>query len=193
MISASRVHFLLYGVGCFWSLLVWCVAAGLVGKWNSMTYYDSYYRFDSANAVLAWGLLLWLYYTAALAVLMFVSPANPFLSIIADVCILFFFFVFGIGSVGSLSSVAGAFRAYSGYTGVSSFGSLGNATIALGWLLVFIVLGTLIFEVYYTVINYGKDMSVWRQSFHDLTTGGMPRGEKPPAAPPVNVASSSAV
>ncbi len=35
MIGADRVHFLLYGVGCLWSLLVWTVAAGLVGKWNS--------------------------------------------------------------------------------------------------------------------------------------------------------------
>lgn len=35
MLAADRVHFLLYGVGCLWSLLVWTVAAGLVGKWNS--------------------------------------------------------------------------------------------------------------------------------------------------------------
>ncbi|BEJ13684.1 hypothetical protein CspHIS471_0308580 [Cutaneotrichosporon sp. HIS471] len=192
MISADRIHFLLYGVGCLWSLVVWCVAAGLVGKWNSKTYggYGVYFTFDSANAVLAWGLLLWLYYTAALGVLMFVSPANPFLCIIADVCILFFFFIFGLGSVGALSSVSSAFRALSDYTGTSGIGSLGQATLALGWLLVFIVLGTLIFEVYYVLRNYGKDMSVWRQSFHDLTTGGMPRGEKP-AAPPATVASSA--
>jgi hypothetical protein len=66
MIGADRVHFLLYGVGCLWSLLVWTVAAGLVGKWNSSNGgYGRYYTFDSANAVLAWGLLTWLYYTAA--------------------------------------------------------------------------------------------------------------------------------
>ncbi len=66
--------------------------------------------------------------------------------------------------------------------------SLGQATLALGWLLVFIILGTLIYEVYYVLRNYGKDMGVWRQSFHDLTTGGVPRSEKPSAAP---VASSA--
>lgn len=82
MISADRVHFLLYGVGCLWSLLVWTVAAGLVGKWNSTVSCASalagsgqwpklttdgyrYAHFDSANAVLAWGLLSWMYYTAA--------------------------------------------------------------------------------------------------------------------------------
>jgi TRAP-type C4-dicarboxylate transport system permease small subunit len=119
---------------------------------------------------------------------MFWSPANPFISVIADVCILFFFFVFGLGSVGALSSIAEGFRVLSKYEGTSGIGSLGQATLALGWLLVFIILGTLIYEVYYVLRNYGKDMGVWRQSFHDLTTGGVPRSEKPSAAP---VASSA--
>lgn len=36
-------------------------------------------------------------------------------------------------------------------------------------------MGTLIYEVYHVLRNYGGDISVWRQSFHDLTTGGAPR------------------
>lgn len=53
---------------------------------------------------------------------MFVSPANPFICIIADVCILFFFFVFGLGSVGALSSIAEGFRVMSSYGGTSGIG-----------------------------------------------------------------------
>lgn len=43
-------------------------------------------------------------------------------------------------------------------------------------------MGTLIFEVYYVLRNYGGDISVWRQSFHDLTTGGVSRRTEKPAA-----------
>lgn len=40
------------------------------------------------------------------------------------------------------------------------------------------IMGTLIFEVYHVLRNYGSDISVWRQSFHDLTSGGVPRSSE---------------
>lgn len=53
---------------------------------------------------------------------MFISPANIFLCIIADVCFLGFFFIFGLGSVGALSSVADGFRALTKFDSTSSVG-----------------------------------------------------------------------
>lgn len=54
------------------------------------------------------------------------------------------------------------------------------------------ILGTLVFEVYYVLRNYGGELGEWRQSFHDLTTGGSGlRSEKP--APAAGVVTQSAV
>lgn len=53
---------------------------------------------------------------------MFISSANIFLCIIADVCFLGFFLIFGFGAVGALSSVAAGFRALTSYSETSSIG-----------------------------------------------------------------------
>ncbi|GMK56686.1 hypothetical protein CspeluHIS016_0305260 [Cutaneotrichosporon spelunceum] len=178
MLTADRIHFLLYAAGCLWSLITWCVSAGLVAKWNSYDGTRPGFSLGSANAVLAWSFLLWIYYVVALVIVMFVSPSNILVCIIIDVCVLFFFLIFGFASVGSLSNVAKGFRILSSYGPSSGIGSLGQATLALGWILVFIVLGTLIYELYYVIRNHGRDTAAWRQSFHDLSTGSMPRPEK---------------
>jgi hypothetical protein len=54
--------------------------------------------------------------------------------------------------------------------------SLGQATIAFAWLLVFLQMGTLIYEVTYTLMHYGGGYFNWRQSFHGLTNTTSLRG-----------------
>lgn len=56
MFGLAKLHtFVLAGLA-LWSLITWCIAAGLVDK------FDGWY--DPANAVLAWGLISWLWYLA---------------------------------------------------------------------------------------------------------------------------------
>jgi len=54
--------------------------------------------------------------------------------------------------------------------------SIGQATIAFAWLLVFLQMGTLIYELTYTLMHYGTNFYNWRQSFHNLTNTTSVRG-----------------
>lgn len=54
MAGLSRIHTFFLGGLALWSLITWAIAAGLVNKFRG--------HYDSANAVLAWGLISWLWY-----------------------------------------------------------------------------------------------------------------------------------
>ncbi|RSH81028.1 uncharacterized protein EHS24_008462 [Apiotrichum porosum] len=188
MVSHSSIHTILYAVGIVLAILTWTLSAGIVADYNDAFSYVSG-TFNAANATLAWGLISMLYYIAALAILFFVSSYNPAVCIIADTCCIGFLWIFGIGSVGSLSTVISWFRVASDYG--LTFGGVGQAAVAFGWLLVFLQLGTLLYEVIFTLVHYGGSLDVWRQSFHDITTTGtrVVRGEKGPQ-PGLNMATN---
>lgn len=54
MAGLSRIHTFFLGGLALWALITWCIAAGLVNKYRG--------HYDSANAVLAWGIISWLWY-----------------------------------------------------------------------------------------------------------------------------------
>lgn len=95
----------------FWSLLTWTVSAGLVSKFSN-TFYGYRTSNDPANATLAWSLIAFFYFIAAI-VLLVINRSMVLIDIVA----LSFLFIFGLGAVGSLSSQAGSYRAIGSYAG----------------------------------------------------------------------------
>ncbi|KAL1412439.1 hypothetical protein Q8F55_000184 [Vanrija albida] len=168
---SSTIHTGLFAFAGFWSLLVWTVTAGFRAKiadnTRGINYYNNPYT-NSVNAILAWGLISMFYFIAHVVVLLFVSSANIFVSVIFDVAALAFLWLFGIVSVGILSQWGGIFADYSG----TSAGSLGSAVLGLGWILVLTQMGLLAWETISTLIHHGASFGPWRSSFHDLNEGG---------------------
>ncbi|KAI9635461.1 uncharacterized protein MKK02DRAFT_32876 [Dioszegia hungarica] len=161
MANIALITTILKGVTAFWSLLVLAVSAAMIAKFNS--YVGGYIAgsgFSQGNAVLAAAILCFLYFS--------IAPASIILSVIADVAIMGFLFILNLGSVAALSDVAGAFKGCRG----DRFCSLGNATLGLGWVLVFLILAILLLEIIVTLRGYGGGMSTWRTPFNELITNG---------------------
>ncbi|ADV22038.1 hypothetical protein I315_00188 [Cryptococcus gattii Ru294] len=74
-----------------------------------------------------------------------------------DTVFLSIWFIFFLGSVASMSTLASVFRDYDRFI----WGRLGTATIGLGWVMTFLLLGILLFEVVYTLINFGCSYTIW--------------------------------
>jgi hypothetical protein len=66
----------------------------------------------------------------------FFVPAHVLISVMVDTICIGFLFIFAIGSVGALSSYVGW---WGNFTGTSTLGSLLDATVGLGWVMVFLV------------------------------------------------------
>ncbi|EAL21473.1 hypothetical protein CNBD1680 [Cryptococcus deneoformans B-3501A] len=74
-----------------------------------------------------------------------------------DTIFLSIWFIFFLASVASMSTLASVFRDYDRFT----WGRLGTATIGLSWVMTFLLLGILLFEVTYTLINFGRSYTTW--------------------------------
>ncbi|ODO02957.1 hypothetical protein I350_05800 [Cryptococcus amylolentus CBS 6273] len=83
-----------------------------------------------------------------------------------DTICLFALFVFFLGSSATLSTLASLARAYDTYT----WARLGEATLGVAWVMTFLIFGILIFQVAYTLLNFGGSYATWRSSFSQLVS-----------------------
>ncbi|WVQ97718.1 hypothetical protein IAU59_004832 [Kwoniella sp. CBS 9459] len=168
--SVALVCLILKCVAAFWSLLVWAVAASFIAKSNSYFGSDAVNNsnFAAGNALIAAGLLSMLYYGAVIF-LMFTRSDHVLISVMVDTIFNGFFFIFFLASTAALSSQASFF---SRWDSTDTWASLGNAVVGLGWVMTFLVLGILLFEVIYTLKHYGGTYATWRTPLCDLDSYG---------------------
>ncbi|OWZ32250.1 hypothetical protein C347_02945 [Cryptococcus neoformans AD2-60a] len=154
---------------CIWALITFAVAASFISTANDLfgNHFVTHTDLTAGNAVIAAGVLTWLYFVAVL-VITFVRPENVFISVMLDTIFLSIWFIFFLSSVASLSTLASAFSDYDRFT----WGRLGTATIGLSWVMTFLLLGILLFEVVYTFINFGRSYTTWRKPFNQLVIYG---------------------
>nr|KIR89190.1 hypothetical protein I308_00193 [Cryptococcus tetragattii IND107] len=100
-----------------------------------------------------------------------------------DTVFLSIWFIFFLGSVASMSTLASVFRDYDRFT----WGRLGTATIGLGWVMTFLLLGILLFEVVYTLINCGCSYTIW----HTHAANAITKGPIDEQAVPLSVLTTS--
>ncbi|ODN96584.1 hypothetical protein L198_04300 [Cryptococcus wingfieldii CBS 7118] len=166
MSSASLVSTGLKAFACFWAALTFSVAAGFIAKTDDFftllggSKYVRSTHLTAGNALIAAGVLAWL------LVLTFVSPRNICVSVMVDTICLFALFVFFLGSSATLSTLASLARAYDTYT----WAKLGEATLGIAWVMTFLILGILIFQVAYALLNFGGSYATWRSSFSQLVS-----------------------
>ncbi|TYJ58250.1 hypothetical protein B9479_001075 [Cryptococcus floricola] len=171
MSSASLVSTGLKAFACFWAALTFSVAAAFIAKTDDFftllggSKYVRSTHLTAGNALIAAGVLAWLYFMLVL-VLTFVSPRNICVSVMVDTICLFALFVFFLGSSATLSTLASLARAYDTYT----WAKLGEATLGIAWVMTFLILGILIFQVAYTLLNFGGSYATWRSSFSQLVS-----------------------
>ncbi|XAO21435.1 hypothetical protein I312_100186 [Cryptococcus bacillisporus CA1280] len=154
---------------CIWALVTFAMGASFVSAANDSfgDHFVTHTDLTSGNAVIAAGVLTWLYFVAVLVVT-FIQPENVFISMMLDTAFLSIWFIFFLGSVASMSTLASVFRDHDRFT----WGRLGAATIGLGWVMTFLLLGILLFEVVYTLINFGCSYTIWRKPFNRLAIYG---------------------
>ncbi|WVR04334.1 hypothetical protein IAU60_001334 [Kwoniella sp. DSM 27419] len=162
----------LKGFAAFWSLVLWAVAASFIAKSNAYfgTGPVNGSNFAAGNALIAAGLLSMLYFIASL-VLIFRAPAHFLISVMMDAIVLGIFFIFFLASTAALSTEASFF---SRWNSTDTWASLGSAAVGLGWVMTFLVLGILLFEVVYTIMHFGRDRATWRTPFNQLAAYGSP-------------------
>ncbi|GFZ49026.1 hypothetical protein JCM24511_06775 [Saitozyma sp. JCM 24511] len=161
----------------FWALLVMAVDAAFIAKFNSYVWYgQTGSGFSASNAVIACAIFTMVYLGVALYFIFFV-PAHVLISVMVDTICIGFLFIFAIGSVGALSSYVGW---WGNFTGTSTLGSLLDATVGLGWVMVFLLLAILLIEVIVTLVNYGGSLDTWKTPFNELLvgSGGSLRGAR---------------
>ncbi|OCF37761.1 hypothetical protein I316_00888 [Kwoniella heveanensis BCC8398] len=168
--SVALVCLVLKCAAAFWSLLVWAVAASFISKSNS--YFGSgavnNSNFAAGNALIAAGLLSMFYYGAVIF-FMFTRSDHILISVMVDTIFNGFFFIFYLAATAALSTEASFF---SRWDHSDTWASLGNAVVGLGWVMTFLVLGILLFEVIYTLKHYGGTYSTWRTPLCELDSYG---------------------
>ncbi|KAL7423280.1 hypothetical protein Q5752_002580 [Cryptotrichosporon argae] len=180
----------LKGFAAFWALVTFAVAASFLSQMD-----DDFgagavdnSNFAATGAIIAFGVLAFLWFLTYLAVLLFVSSANILLALLVEIPVLAFLFILGLGSVAALSTETHWFNRFSQYTAAQ----LGNATLGVGWILVFLILGIIILQLV-VIFRHPRTHATWRASFHDLASGTVPAAvpgattdaEKGQAAPAV--------
>ncbi|WVF70174.1 hypothetical protein IAT40_004962 [Kwoniella sp. CBS 6097] len=168
--SVALVCVILKCVATFWSLLVWAVAASFISKSNSYFGSDAVNNsnFAAGNALIAAGLLSMFYYGAVIF-FMFTRSDHVFISVMVDTIFNGFFFIFYLASTAALSTQASFF---SRWDNSDTWASLGNAVVGLGWVMTFLVLGILLFEIIYTLKHYGGTYATWRTPLCELDSYG---------------------
>ncbi|KAL1411807.1 hypothetical protein Q8F55_002774 [Vanrija albida] len=177
-VGAARAHTALYVVAMIVSVIVMVCSAALVGIRFS-TDGDYYFarRTDPAPPVVAlvWGFLTFLYFLVYFIV-RHINSHNFFACIIMDVVFLSVLSIIGIGVMATMALVAVRGRwvhaVQEGFTG--GIPTVGIVTVVLGWVLVGVLLAIIIFEVVYTLRQYGRSANFWQLSFLDLTDDTRP-------------------
>ncbi|WWD21938.1 hypothetical protein CI109_106426 [Kwoniella shandongensis] len=155
----------------FWSLVTLAVSAAFIAQSTEVFGSDfvNHTNLAAGNALLAASVLAFLYFIAVL-VIQYIRPEHLFLATLVDTSFLGFLFIFFLGSAAALCTEADAFSFWSGW----KFASLGSASIGLGFVAAFLVLGILLLEVIYTLRHYGRSYPTWRTPFNQLVAYGAP-------------------
>ncbi|WVQ76619.1 hypothetical protein IAR50_006292 [Cryptococcus sp. DSM 104548] len=169
MSSISRLSTSLKALACLWAVLTFSVASAFIAKtdefftpYGGSTYVRSTHL-TAGNAIIAAGVLAFLYFVMVL-IMPAVSPKNICISVMVDTICLSALFVFFLGSSATLSTLASLARAYDMYT----WAKLGETTLGLAWVMTFLILGILILQVAYTLLNFGGSYATWRTPFSQL-------------------------
>lgn len=80
---------------CIWALITFAVAASFISTANDLfgNHFVTHTDLTAGNAVIAAGVLTWLYFVAVL-VITFVRPENVFISVMLDTIFLSIWFIF---------------------------------------------------------------------------------------------------
>ncbi|WWC59047.1 uncharacterized protein I303_101594 [Kwoniella dejecticola CBS 10117] len=160
----------LKGFAAFWAFVLFAVSASFIAKSNS--YFGSgavnASNFAAGNALIAGGILFMLYIGVALFFI-FRKPESIVISVMVDTIMFGIFFIYFLASTAALSTEASFF---SRWDSRDTWASLGNAVVGLGWVMTFLVLGILLFEVIYTFKHYGGSYATWRTPFNQLISYG---------------------
>ncbi|WVQ76640.1 hypothetical protein IAR50_006313 [Cryptococcus sp. DSM 104548] len=165
----SFILFLTTGLkafACFWALVTFSVAAAFVSRTNNF-FGSSYVKsthLTAGNAIIAAGVLAFLYFFGVLAMTV-VRRENILISVMVDTIILSALFILFLGSAAALSTLASLASRFDSYY---SWARLGEATLGLAWVMTFLILGILVFEVVYTLTHFGGAFATWRTPFNHL-------------------------